>query len=318
MKFNKIIFDMDGVITSESMYWDAAALTVYELLFERRDIDVKDIPNIHDTIFCGRDMINALKVRGVNTNWDLAQVAYCISKHIDPNLRTLDKEHFKKTVEFAQNMPNTAQDVYDMANSLAAKATGKDASYFVRERGAFWTKVQDVFASWFVGEKLYEMEQPVVPLDKMRETLETLVNNGVTLGIGTGRPTPELLRPLQMWDIEKYFDKAGITSYTDVVNAEKACNSEVSLAKPHPYVFLKAAASGKYSDEQILDGSHEIITDGVLVVGDAVADFASARDGGFAFAAVLTGVSGADMREYFEENKAEYIFDDVTGLIELI
>ena len=25
-----IIFDMDGVITSESSYWDAAALTVYQ------------------------------------------------------------------------------------------------------------------------------------------------------------------------------------------------------------------------------------------------------------------------------------------------
>ena len=43
-KFDKIIFDMDGVITSEYMYWEAAALTVYELLFSyekfgRRDID---------------------------------------------------------------------------------------------------------------------------------------------------------------------------------------------------------------------------------------------------------------------------------------
>ena len=30
--FDKIIFDMDGVITSEFIYWDAAALTIYELL----------------------------------------------------------------------------------------------------------------------------------------------------------------------------------------------------------------------------------------------------------------------------------------------
>ena len=105
---------MDGVITGESMYWDAAALTVYELLFGRRDIDTDDIPAIHDTIFCGRGMINTLKNRGVNTNWDLALVTYCISKHLDPNLRELNEEHFKKVLEFAQNMPYSATEVYEI------------------------------------------------------------------------------------------------------------------------------------------------------------------------------------------------------------
>lgn len=43
-KFDKLIFDMDGVITSEYIYWDTAALTVYELVYSwkyygRQEID---------------------------------------------------------------------------------------------------------------------------------------------------------------------------------------------------------------------------------------------------------------------------------------
>jgi len=317
MKWNKIIFDMDGVITGEHMYWYAAALTVYELLFGRESIDLSKLDEIHDTIFCGIGTINALKKRGVNTNWDLTLVTYCVSLHINPNLDKLDSEHFKKVCKFAQNMPHTADEVYDMAYSVAANATGKNPQYFERENSEIWDRLQDMFDSWLIDGELYKMERCIVPLDELRKLLEWFKNCGITLGIGTGRPRAGLKRPLQMWDIAHYFDKDSLASYSDVELAEETCESEESLGKPHPYIFLKAAAQGKYSDEEILNGSHEIITDGVLVVGDAVADFVSAKDAGFAFAAVLTGVSGEDMRGYFEENGADYIFDNVLGLRQL-
>jgi len=317
-QFNKILFDMDGVITSEALYWDTAALTVYELLFDRQDCKVEDVSQIHDTIFSGRDFINALKVRGVNTNWDLALIAYCLSKHLKSDLQELDNEHFQKMLDFANSLPNTAAEVYDISYNLAAKATGKDYSYFVREKGEFWTKLQKVFAYWFVDKELYKTERPVVPLDQMQTLFKNMFDCGIKLGVGTGRPNSELQRPLDMWDIAKYFDEESVIGYTDIINAEKTCGNGVSLAKPHPYVFLKGAAGKRYTDQQLLDGTHDNITEGVLVVGDAVADFVSAKDGGFAFAAVLTGVSGNDMRGYFEQNGADYIFDDVLGLADLL
>ena len=42
--FDKIIFDMDGVVTSEYIYWDAAALTVYELLYSHKFYGLSDRP----------------------------------------------------------------------------------------------------------------------------------------------------------------------------------------------------------------------------------------------------------------------------------
>ena len=35
-KYDTILFDMDGVITSEEMYWKAAALIVHEFLHSKK------------------------------------------------------------------------------------------------------------------------------------------------------------------------------------------------------------------------------------------------------------------------------------------
>ena len=57
---DKIVFDMDGVITSEYDYWEAAALTVYELLYSHKYYGVGNIDRrwchdnlemIYDTVF---------------------------------------------------------------------------------------------------------------------------------------------------------------------------------------------------------------------------------------------------------------------------
>ena len=105
----KIIFDMDGVITSEERYWDAAALTVWELLCSERYLGlerssptlssafsaaaasfsspelpgfktnptIQEIASIRRTIFCADKVIRFFKARAVNSNWDLAYLTFC-------------------------------------------------------------------------------------------------------------------------------------------------------------------------------------------------------------------------------------------------
>lgn len=106
-KFDKLIFDMDGVITSEYIYWDTAALTVYELVYSwkyygRQEIDRewchKNVRLLFDTIFCGGRTVRAVKRLGVNTNWDLAYLVFCVSKYLDPELTTFDICHLSRSV----------------------------------------------------------------------------------------------------------------------------------------------------------------------------------------------------------------------------
>ncbi|MEW5919416.1 MAG: HAD family hydrolase [Bacillota bacterium] len=83
----KIIFDMDGVITSEECYWNTAALVVWELLFSRRGLGLPTPPElppfepapdssrvaaIRRVIFQDDRVITFFKRRAVNSNWDLA------------------------------------------------------------------------------------------------------------------------------------------------------------------------------------------------------------------------------------------------------
>ena len=69
----KIIFDMDGVITSEQNYWSAAALTVYEMFYSNQyygDCTIKtnlveeEVFNIRREIFLADKTINLLKIEG--------------------------------------------------------------------------------------------------------------------------------------------------------------------------------------------------------------------------------------------------------------
>jgi phosphoglycolate phosphatase-like HAD superfamily hydrolase len=87
----KIIFDMDGVITEEERYWDAAALTVWELLYGKHYLglspggglpafsvipDSRDISSIRRVIFQRDKVIALLKQKAVNSNWDLAFLCF--------------------------------------------------------------------------------------------------------------------------------------------------------------------------------------------------------------------------------------------------
>lgn len=87
----KIIFDMDGVITSEERYWDAAALTVWELLFSgnylglkplamlppfKTDPSAQEIASVRRVVFCEDKVISFFKRQAVNSNWDLAFLTF--------------------------------------------------------------------------------------------------------------------------------------------------------------------------------------------------------------------------------------------------
>ena len=87
----KIIFDMDGVITSEECYWNTAALTVWELLYGKHYLglspgrelpvfsafpDARDISNIRRVIFQQDKVIAFFKQKAVNSNWDLAFLCF--------------------------------------------------------------------------------------------------------------------------------------------------------------------------------------------------------------------------------------------------
>ena len=127
----KIIFDMDGVITGEERYWDAAALAVWELLYSKRylglqpppgmplfgvNVSPEEISLIRKLIFQDDKLIAFFKQRAVNSNWDLAFLTFSFQlvqliKKIDQT-ETLQEYIVSKGMEvdvlpsFSQLLPN--------------------------------------------------------------------------------------------------------------------------------------------------------------------------------------------------------------------
>ena len=331
-KYDTLIFDMDGVITSESAYWDAAALTVREFLSDRRylgssDIDVSymsgNVEVIRNEVFLNDKLITYFKGIGVNSNWDLGYITVlvCIL------LGTTDAE---KVYEYVKTIEGTALDAYDTLAKLASEKLGKDFEYY-RRNGKLWWDMHDCFQEWYLGDVLfteeykrlpqnvgkpglYKREKPIIGIESLKNLLSEL-SETKRLCIATGRPCNEIVPLLEIWGVAGYFDKNGICNYNHVIEADRELGKQ--FTKPHPYMFLKALYGLDYPNSKIDSGDYDKSRiETVLAIGDAGADLFAARAMGADFCAVLTGVAGESGRAYFEEQNAEYILSNVGELKE--
>ncbi len=331
-KYDTVIFDMDGVITSEQNYWNSAALTVREYLssgryFGNGDIDAAamsaDVSSIRGEVFSDDRLIDELKSRGVNSNWDLGYVTVLIAlitKSADP----------EKILDHARTLPDNILDMYGSLAESAAAAAGLDPAEAGRN-GRLWTDMRDCFQEWFLGDDVFReqygrepaqtgkpgllhSEQPIIPMDSLKKLLCSLAETK-RVCTGTGRPYAELITPLRAWNVEKYFAENGLCNYDHVAKAEKRFEG-MTLTKPHPYMFLKALYGTDKDDAWILFGEHDRSEiERALVVGDAGADILAAKAMGADFCAVLTGVAGTAARGFFEEQGAEYILGSAADLL---
>ncbi|GAY77104.1 phosphoserine phosphatase [Sporolactobacillus inulinus] len=81
-----VLFDVDGVFLSEERYFDASALTVRELLMSSHYLGLggeqpfqteysdQEIAAIRSKVFLNDDVLNFLKSRGMNANWDMIYI----------------------------------------------------------------------------------------------------------------------------------------------------------------------------------------------------------------------------------------------------
>jgi phosphoglycolate phosphatase-like HAD superfamily hydrolase len=83
-----VLFDVDGVLLSEEHYFDASALTVWELLISnnylglapekfKTDYSPVEIKAIRENVFGKNDeVLKLMKSRGLNANWDMIYLSF--------------------------------------------------------------------------------------------------------------------------------------------------------------------------------------------------------------------------------------------------
>jgi phosphoglycolate phosphatase-like HAD superfamily hydrolase len=193
--FTMILFDVDGVMLSEERYFDASALTVHELLNSPQYLRGRDefspqpqeeeIRRIRKEVFADDKVLNFMKSRGINANWDMVFLQF--SYQFVRALSFLHKKHAGLVERIAQEgisrdtlrqvgeyledsdfapdyagfvqafQASTAQkhELLLYLNTLLTQETGISAELFSRN-SSLWVICQETFQEWYVGDELYE------------------------------------------------------------------------------------------------------------------------------------------------------------------
>ncbi|ASJ53378.1 phosphatase [Brevibacillus formosus] len=372
-----ILFDVDGVMLSEERYFDASALTVWEFLYSPQYVGLAgeeftpspeeaQIRRVREQVFAHDEVLNFIKSRGINSNWDMVFLAFSyqlirlieavktqVPEATSLLVEQIDRPQLAKVKEWAATYAPDFQVDYAAFTADFAKGSAQKAEMLLylnqiaKERcdistemfsrnSDLWQLIQKTFQEWYLGDErvaasigretmqpgkkgFLSDEIPIVPPAEMVELFRTLKEKGYTLGIGTGRPTIETHVPLSEMNILEWFDPNRVVTASHVLDAEEAFPSFAPMSKPHPYSYVKGLLG---LDAPISDAVHFSLPiengEEVLIVGDSLADFLAARSIGCKFAATLTGLSGQDARSKFEEEKADFILDDVREILSIL
>lgn len=385
----KIIFDMDGVITSEESYWNTAALVVWELLFSRRGLglpvppalppftpvpDTAQVEAIRRAVFVQDRVIAYFKQRAVNSNWDLAFYAFvfqlaALLNRFKEAFALLAEEHLSGDNLTVAQLPRLGEllaaraqaplqpdfeAILTAGNGLDRCATGGCGQPPLQPFGGpdrneaagrgtvalsqvspLWEGVHRVFQEWYFGEAGYreiygqapetrgkrgfiKTEEPLLPVEKIKDTLRQLRERGWILGAATGRPRSELIPPLKRMGLLHYFDNSSLITFDQVEQAQQALaetGETISLGKPHPFPLLRAYWGNVYADKDLFYAPFPSPPPGSCwLVGDAPADLLAARAAAVSFIAVRTGLAGAGRHDLFAGMGAVAVLPDMTHL----
>jgi phosphoglycolate phosphatase-like HAD superfamily hydrolase len=370
---NLVVFDLDGVITSEEAYWVTAGLVLHEMIYSPRYWNVDGArtymppANAEACMHLSHEVLPesvmlGFKARSINSNWDTCYAAVCVWL-VDllttlPDCSSLlplqpwdalwlkafremlacsrDKNAGKREPYLLLQEPlfqdYVGFELFERLTTYASGVVGQPIEGVFVRYSPFWLLCQDVFQETYLGDVLYtkeyqhasaqvgkygciHMEQPLLPVETLHAMLQSLREQGYTLGIATGRPGPEAIVPLQNYGLFEYFDPDRVMTHDEVALAEEKVRSQAShrsLVKPHPYQFLAAAYPGAAPDQLPPPrGSF-------IVVGDTTSDVLGGRAAGALVIAVLTGARTAEARHLLEKSQPDFIVPDVTHVPDLL
>ena len=378
---NLIIFDLDGVITSEESYWDCAGLTLHELLYSPRywhvtsNMSYKPAANALESREFSRAtlpewLIQSFKTRALNSNWDTCYAAVCL--HLVDLLNRLPEratllplapDNAEWTARLREQIAQanlasawdttqlhaawrqqhpfdlpifqgaTGLELFERLDAYASLLLDMPVQGIFSRSQPFWRFCQNLFQEWLLGEMLYTkthghppaqphkpgclfFEEPLLPAEEIRATLETLRARGYTLGVASGRTFQEATRPLEKYGLLDYFDKQHMGTYDVVIRGEKelrAHGNATMLGKPHPFHF-QAAVDWDRALQNALDRTFEPLPTPFIAVGDSTSDILGGRAAGALTVAVLTGARTPEARALFLKSQPDFVIDDMTKL----
>jgi phosphoglycolate phosphatase-like HAD superfamily hydrolase len=187
-----ILFDVDGVLLSEEHYFDASALTVWEMLISpnylglepmqfKTDYNDEEIQEIRDLVFENDKVLKFMKSRGLNANWDMIYLSF--SHQLIHLLSQIKDTELEKIKNWCQ-APINRETLVEMGKVLSNYHVKLDFSLFEKEfarseatkqelfsylneltsekigvetsifnKGELWSVCEHVSQEWYVGDE---------------------------------------------------------------------------------------------------------------------------------------------------------------------
>lgn len=232
-----LIFDLDGVITSESKYWNAARLTVWELITSPQYLGVTEyfqavvepdrvLDELGQTIVAN-SFIFQLKRRAVNSNWDLTFFVFCL------HLAGILSQYRREAGNLDWSILSGNRDIQVKLNALGLQLQGNrfDLQLTEAEIACFWQETQ-----LLVGVEV---------LDRAALFLQRQLGTSLTDLAPKGELWQLCYRNFQAW----YEGRKGYSLPDDETVADLTSISQ-TLARLSPHYTL-AIATGRPRNEVI-------------------------------------------------------------------
>ncbi|MDN3019295.1 HAD hydrolase-like protein [Paenibacillus sp. BSR1-1] len=136
-----ILFDVDGVLLSEEHYFDASALTVWEMLIScnylalspekfKTDYNELEVKEIRERVFDHDNVLKFMKSRGLNSNWDMIYLAF--SYQLIHLLSQIKDTEYEKISQWCQ-APINRETLLEIGRVLNNYNTELDFNLFVED-----------------------------------------------------------------------------------------------------------------------------------------------------------------------------------------
>ncbi|MBV7507089.1 HAD hydrolase-like protein [Bacillus sp. sid0103] len=187
-----ILFDVDGVLLSEEHYFDASALTVWEMLISsnylglapekfKTNYNENEIKEIRERVFEKDRILKFMKSRGLNANWDMIYLSF--SQQLIHLLAQIKDTEFENINRWCQ-APINRETLVEMGKVMSNYLVEVDFDLFVKEfsrseaakqelfhylnvlakeklgietsifnKGELWAVCEHVSQEWYVGDK---------------------------------------------------------------------------------------------------------------------------------------------------------------------
>lgn len=343
--FELLLFDLDGVVTTEHIYWECARLTIWKLFQTQLQAVAPYRPAVHD-VAAREDVIPeavvyAIKNRAINSNWDLTFLVACsilcalpakAGQGADTPDALLARLRHSRLVVDGWRAPVVAllEATADLSGVKLLKHAGQAAARhlgiseaLLTPDGPFWQMLYVYFQGWYSGKLMGAWgafplpEQPVVPVREMHQVFAALQAAGYTLGIVTGRPLVEAVYALEKFDVLQYFVPRHMVTFDDVAAAQHMLGQS-GLGKPHPFAVRKAICPDLASEALARENCRPELA--ALMIGDSTSDALAADRAGIPCLGVTSGVSGQAARTERQQAllnaRCVAVLDDIRSLPE--